>query len=316
MAPSISGILNIDKPAGWTSHDVVGRVRRVLGLRRVGHAGTLDPMATGVLLVCVGQATRLSEYLMAGRKTYRAVIRFGIETDTYDMDGAIVATEPASVYRGASEYGVALTASALEPLLASFVGKTQQQPPAFSAIKDGGVPAYRKARQGRVVELQPREVTIHTIRLLDWQPPDLTVEVTCEPGTYIRSLAHDLGQAAGCGATLAALVRLRSGQFGIEDAIGLDTLEKVVATGQLSTHLHPMREALAGFTPVPVDQETASELTFGRAIACTAPPLAATGYAISTEGDVLAMLRYEPDRQQWQPFRVFQTIGTARERSG
>jgi tRNA pseudouridine55 synthase len=298
MAPNISGILNIDKPAGWTSHDVVGRVRRVLGLRRVGHAGTLDPMATGVLLVCVGHATRLSEYLMAGRKTYRALMRFGLETNTYDTDGMIMATRPVP----------ALTESHLEVLLARFIGTIQQQPPAFSAIKDGGVPAYRRARQGQAVELQAREVTIHAIRLLDWRPPDLTVEVTCEPGTYIRSLAHDLGQAAGCGATLAALVRLRSGRFAIEDAVGMDELERAAAAGRLSSYLHPMQAALAEFTLVAIDHELASQLALGRSIICATPPPVSTGYAISADGEVLAMLRYEPDRQQWQPFRVFHTM--------
>ena len=190
----MNGILNIDKPAGWTSHDVVAWVRGVLREKRVGHAGTLDPMATGVLLVCVGQATRVVEYLTAGQKIYRAEAQMGVTTDTYDADGQVVATAPVP----------SLTADDLRGALAGFVGEIQQRPPAYSAIKQGGEAAYRKARRGEAVELPVRLVMIQGIELLDWDPiaAKCNFEVRCGPGTYIRSLTYDLGQALGCGATL------------------------------------------------------------------------------------------------------------------
>ncbi len=186
----MDGILNIDKPQGWTSHDVVAWIRRVLKVKRVGHAGTLDPLATGVLLVCVGQATRVAEYLMASDKTYRAQIQLGTITDTYDTDGEVVETRPLSpdIDRGA-----------IWVALGRFVGDIMQAPPAYSAIKQDGVPLHRRARRGEEVRPAPRPVRIHSIQLVDWTAPCLTVDVTCDPGTYIRSLAHDLGQALGCG---------------------------------------------------------------------------------------------------------------------
>ena len=192
---TLNGILNINKPAGWTSHDVVAWVRRVLREKRAGHAGTLDPMATGVLLVCLGQATRVAEYLMGGEKVYRAEAQLGIVTDTYDADGEVMASAPVPP----------LTADDLRRTLAGFVGEIMQVPPAYSAIKQDGVAAYRKARRGEAVTLAPRPVTIRRIELLDWTPADapaasgdrLTIEVTCGAGTYIRSLTHDLGQALG-----------------------------------------------------------------------------------------------------------------------
>ena len=235
------GILNLDKPAGWTSHDVVAWVRRVLREKRVGHAGTLDPMATGVLLVCVGQATRVVEYLTAGQKIYRAEAQLGVTTDTYDADGQVTATA-----------GVPpLTADDLRDALASFVGEIQQRPPAYSAIKQDGEAAYRKARRGETVELPARPVTIHGIELLDWDPTasKFTIEVTCGPGTYIRSLTHDLGQALGCGAVLTRLTRTRSGQFTLDDAVALDDLAEAARADELARHLHPLAAALDKLTP-------------------------------------------------------------------
>ncbi len=222
------GILNIDKPAGWTSHDVVAKVRRLLGQKSVGHAGTLDPLATGVLLICVGQATRVSEYLMAGRKVYRATVRLGLETDTYDMDGAVVAE------RDAPE----LTREELVTTLDHFTGRIEQTPPAYSAIKQDGVPAHRKARRGEIVTLQPRQVTIYSIDVLAWNSPHVAFDVTCDPGTYIRSLAHDLGAWLGCGATLIELRRLQSGQFRVEDAVDLAALQQIVERGEVAGCLH------------------------------------------------------------------------------
>jgi len=291
------GILNLDKPTGWTSHDVVAKVRRLLGIRKVGHAGTLDPLATGVLVVCVGNATRVVEYLVKGQKVYRATARLGIDTDTYDADGDVIAEMPLPT----------LSRQDLTQALAAFVGDIQQIPPTYSAIKQNGIPVYRKARRGETVKLNPRPVTIYRIDLLDWQSPDLTIEVTCGAGTYIRSLTHDLGQMLGCGAVLTALTRLRSGSFILEDAINLETLAKAVETGQVTQYLHPLRSALAGLTPVAVDSTAAAQIAHGQAVPCSTPPETATGYALGPEGNVLAILAYDARRSLWRPRKVFVT---------
>jgi tRNA pseudouridine55 synthase len=301
--PPVTGILNIDKPAGWTSHDVVGKVRRILGQKSVGHAGTLDPLATGVLLVCAGQATRVSEYLMAGRKVYRATVQLGLATDTCDIEGAPLATAPVPE----------LTPDDLTQALTAFVGELAQIPPAFSAIKQDGVPAYRRARRGETVTMEARPVTIHHIELLAWQSPLLTIDVTCDPGTYIRSLARDLGAALGCGGTLAGLRRLRSGQFGIEDAVGLETLAEASQAGQLGRYLHPIRAALYDLTPVVVDAEAAARLAHGQPILGPAGPTTDEGYALTAAGAAVAILRRDVTCNisttdcQWWPKKVFET---------
>ena len=291
------GILNLDKPAGWTSHDVVGWVRRVLREKRVGHAGTLDPMATGVLLVCVGQATRVAEYLTAGQKVYRAEAQLGATTDTYDAEGEVVATATVPP----------LTADDLRSTLSGFVGDIQQRPPAYSAIKQAGEAAYRKARRGEPVELPTRPVTIYNIDLLDWEPTTakLAIEVTCGPGTYIRSLTHDLGQALGCGAMLTRLTRIRSSQFAVEDAVELDTLADAARSGDLSRYLHPIEAALHKLARVPVDADQIARLIHGLFIPCDAPPAVETGYAVDANNDVVAILAYDAARASWRPDKVF-----------
>lgn len=292
--PTLHGILNIDKPAGWTSHDVVGKVRRLLGQKSVGHAGTLDPLATGVLLVCVGQATRLAEYLMAGEKVYRATIQLGVETDTYDVDGAVVSTAPIPH----------LTREDLNAALAQFVGDIEQVPPAYSAIKQDGVPAYRRARRGESVVMAPRRTTIADISLLEWTAPHLIMDVACAPGTYIRSLAHDLGAALGCGAALAALRRMQSGRFRVEDAVTLPALEAALASGDVACHVHDMRTAVAGLTSVVVDNDDAARLMHGQPIACPAPPATPEGCALQADGSLLAILIHRGD-DRWWPKKVF-----------
>lgn len=302
-AQPASGILNIDKPAGWTSHDVVVKVRRLLGQKRVGHTGTLDPLATGVLLVCVGQATRVAEYLMAGRKVYRAAVHLGLTTDTCDIEGEVIAAAPTP----------ALTHDDLTRALAAFIGEQAQVPPAFSAIKQAGVPAYQRARRGETVVLAPRRVVIHQIELLAWQPPLLTIDVTCDSGTYIRSLARDLGAALGCGGTLAALRRLRSGRFGVEDAVSLEAL---AATSQPGRYLHPIHAALAGLTPITVDADAAARLMHGQPIEGPAGATTDEAYAVTADGALIAILRRREHRAaavttpttqtcQWRPTKVF-----------
>ncbi|MFQ5328913.1 MAG: tRNA pseudouridine(55) synthase TruB [Thermodesulfobacteriota bacterium] len=210
---SVAGILVVDKPGGMTSHDVVARVRRVLGVKKVGHTGTLDPMATGLLPLCIGGATKIARFLEGGAKEYRATIKFGVETDSYDAEGKVVAESDTS---GVREETVI---EALE----QFRGKIQQIPPMYSAVKIGGTPLYKLARKGITVEREPKEVEITAIEVEEFAMPLLTMRIACSRGTYIRTLCHDLGRAVGCGAHLVALRRTRSGHFSLDDAIALDT---------------------------------------------------------------------------------------------
>ncbi len=296
MGSTVDGILNIDKPQGWTSHDVVAWIRRVLKVKRVGHAGTLDPLATGVLLVCVGQATRVSEYLMASDKTYRAHIQLGTITDTYDTEGQVIESRPVplGVDRGA-----------IWVALGRFVGDIMQAPPAYSAIKQDGVPLHRRARRGEDVKPAARPVHIHSVQLVDYTAPCLTVDVTCDPGTYIRSLAHDLGQVLGCGAALSGLRRTRSGRFRVEDAISPEGVADAYRAGDLARYLHPMDAALSQLTRVAVSEDEAKRLRNGQPIDGHVASLTRDGYALSNEGVVIAILRPDADRTEWWPEKVF-----------
>jgi tRNA pseudouridine55 synthase len=288
----ISGILNIDKPGGMTSHDVVAQVRRISGQRRVGHAGTLDPAATGVLVVCLGQATRVAEYLMASDKIYLAQICLGVSTDTHDAEGEVTATAEVDV--GEEE---------VRQALASFVGSIQQVPPMYSALKREGVPLYKLARQGLIVEREPRSVEIHDIELLDWNPPLLTIRVKCSPGTYVRALARDLGQKLGCGAHLQSLTRLASGHFTLEEAVSLDELAEAFAEGNWQRFSHPLDEALLDFEPVVVDAETEKRIRHGQQV--EGPDSPGLRRAYSRTGELIAILRYDPQTGLWQPKKVF-----------
>ena len=199
------GMLNLDEPRSWTSHDVVAQVRRLIGVKRVGHAGTLDPLATGVLLVCVGQATRVSEYLMRSRKRYRATLHLGIETDTHDADGSEVSRQDT----------VKVTRAAFEEALVPLRGSIEQKPPMYSALKRNGQPLHRLARRGELIDLEARPVHIFDLRVARWDDTMPVLDVVCSPGTYVRALARDLGRSLGCGAHIASLVRTASGQFGV-----------------------------------------------------------------------------------------------------
>ena len=204
----LHGVLVIDKPAGWTSHDVVARVRRLTRERRVGHAGTLDPAATGVLPVLVGDATRVVEFLADAAKGYLAEITLGVETDSYDIDGVVTATFDGSLPDEA----------AIERALEPFRGPIEQVPPMHSAIQVAGQRLYEAARRGEVIERAPRPVTVYELSIVAWAPPVLTVEIACSKGAYIRSIAHDLGRSLGTGAYLNNLVRTWTGPFRLDDA--------------------------------------------------------------------------------------------------
>lgn len=218
----LHGFLVVDKPAGWTSHDVVARIRRLTGERRVGHGGTLDPAATGVLPIAIGSATRVLEFLLDASKTYLADIWFGVSTDSLDIDGTLIAIGDAS----------RLTAADVRVALSSFEGTIDQVPPLHSAIKVGGRRLYEYARRGEAIEPATRQVTIHRAELIEWSPPVAVVAVDCSKGTYIRALARDLGAATGTGAFLSNLVRVRSGPFSLCDAWTLSSLESLDMQGE------------------------------------------------------------------------------------
>lgn len=262
-----AGVLILDKPLGLTSHDVVQHVRRASGVRRVGHAGTLDPLATGVLVVCVGWATRLAEYIQDSHKTYETAVRLGQTTTTYDAEGEIIAERP-----------VMVTAGEIAAALDAFRGDIQQQAPAYSAIKRNGQPLYKAARRGEIVELPIRAVSIRTLELLSYEPPDVRLRVVCSSGTYIRSLAHDLGQALGCGGHVVALRRTASGHFCAEDAIQLDSL----TADTWRDYLLPPEAAVAGLAQRTVSAEEAANLQQGRAV--LAPGTLPEGAPVATRG--------------------------------
>ena len=210
----MNGILVIDKPEGMTSHDVVLAIRKKLHVEKAGHLGTLDPMATGVLPVCVGKATRVAQYVPNSPKEYTGEIRFGFWTNTYDREGSPASEEkPLASDAGAGE---------IREAMQSLTGVLDQAPPPFSAKKIGGVPSYKLARRNLAVEMAPSRVEVQQFELLGVEPPFARFRVVCSPGTYVRSLAHDLGQKLGCGAHLSALRRTRSGEFRVEEAVPLD----------------------------------------------------------------------------------------------
>ena len=226
----MNGLLVVNKPAGMTSHDVVNRVRRIAQIRRVGHTGTLDPMATGVLVLLLGPATRLAQFVSGHNKAYRAEVRLGTTTTTYDAEGDITGQAPVDV-----------TDAALGAALAQFRGPLQQLPPMYSAIKVRGKKLYELARQGKEVERQPRAVTVYQLTQVAWDSPRLTLDIVCSPGTYIRSLAHDLGQVLGCGAHLTGLTRTAVGEFTLAQS---HTLPALAQPGALIAALQPPHTAV------------------------------------------------------------------------
>jgi tRNA pseudouridine55 synthase len=290
------GILNLNKPRGPTSHDVVERVRALTGIRRVGHAGTLDPLATGVLLACVGRATRVAEYLVATEKAYRARLLLGITTDTFDAEGKVTAEAQVGVER-----------CQFEEALASFRGTLEQLPPMYSALKHKGQPLHRLARRGQTAERRRREIQVHTLELKDWDPPTCTVELTCSPGTYVRALAHDLGRSLGCGAHLAGLTRLASGSFRLEDSVSLDELNKAAANDRWSQLLLPIDAALSHMPAVKLAREEARRLCMGQAIPGSAPDISDEGLAraYGADGEFLAVMAFDAGTATWRPRKVF-----------
>jgi tRNA pseudouridine55 synthase len=286
------GILTLDKPAGLTSHDVVNRVRRATKIRQVGHAGTLDPLATGVLVVCLGQATRISEYLLGHDKAYRATIRLGIETNTYDAAGEIVATRDAHVDR-----------ATVERELAQLVGGIQQVPPMFSAIKRDGQKLYELARQGIEIEREARLVVIRSIELCGYQAPDAVIEVQCSAGTYIRSLAHDLGAALGTGGHLIELTRTAAGPFTIDQAIPLEAFEAAAREDQWRLHLRSIDEVLHEWPVVVLAEPDRSRAVSGAPLFTLDQP-GTRCRAHDEHGRLIALLVFDRKKHWWRAEKV------------
>jgi tRNA pseudouridine55 synthase len=295
----LDGILNINKPAGKTSYGVIAMVKRFTGERRAGHAGTLDPEATGVLPVCLGKGTRVVEFMMDAHKVYRADIELGVSTDTYDGEGKITARGDAS----------SVTQDIIDQALEGFRGDILQVPPMYSALKHQGQPLYALARAGTTIERESRPVTIYRLNLIAWQSPLVTLEIECSKGTYIRSLANDLGERLGCGAYMKTLVRTGYGVFSIENAVTLTQLEEAAGRGGLTQYLHPI-DSVLGHLPV-VTVDTPGE----EAIKTGSPPIIDTDNipaaenkycrAYSADGRFLAILHYDTDENRWRPKKVF-----------
>lgn len=290
---ALHGFLIIDKPAGWTSHDVVARVRRLIGERHVGHGGTLDPAATGVLPIAIGHATKVLEYLSGASKTYLAEVTFGVETDSYDVDGRVIGLRDAS----------RLTESEIENALTQFRGRIEQIPPMHSAIKVGGKKLYELARKGDVVERAPRTIDIYKLDLMEWNSPVATLVIDCSKGTYIRSLARDLGDGVGTGAHLSGLVRLRTGPFFLCEAWTLGELEEIdVRAAWPDVAIHP-DAAVLDWPALLLDGEATRRWETGRWIDAIDDGefLARVYYA---DGEWAGIATYDSGNSHWRPSKV------------
>jgi tRNA pseudouridine55 synthase len=294
MKNAISGVLVIDKPVGMTSHDVVQVIRKGTNIRRAGHTGTLDPRASGVLIVLIGPAVRLSEYVSASDKRYQAVITLGKTTDTYDEDGKQTST--AAVDN--------ITEEQFEKELKTFIGDIEQVPPPYSAVKVQGRKAYEMAREGEEVDLAPRTISVYSLELLEWAPPEAVIDIFCSSGTYVRSLAHDLGDRLGCGATLTGLRRTKSGKFTLRDAVPLRKLNEAFADGTWYQYLIPAAEALADWPALELNNEQIEAVRHGNRVPAENPE-GTKARGISEQGELVALLELDEATNEWQPKKVF-----------
>jgi tRNA pseudouridine55 synthase len=301
---SVNGILNVLKPAGKTSFAVVSQLRRLSGEPRVGHAGTLDPDATGVLVVCLGQGTRIIEFLSRAGKSYRAEIELGITTDSYDASGRVVQRcDPSGITR-----------EQFEGVLHSFAGSFEQVPPMYSALKYKGKRLYQLAWQGIEVPRKPRKVHFSRLDLVQWEAPVATVDVECSAGTYIRSLAQDIGVSLGCGAHIPKLVRLKSEPFHIDDAVPIPAIEEAFRQGYWRRLLHAIDDVLADWEAVILSRDSEALVANGRSIrlgstgASSQPQPVEWCRAYSLDGRFLAVLHQEED-DLWHPEKVFSSAG-------
>ena len=302
MTVVADGFFNIDKPAGMTSMEVVRQVKRLCSQRHVGHGGTLDPEATGVLPICLGQATRLMQFVVDGEKEYLGVIRLGIATDTYDATGQV--TEE----RGFSH----VTLDSLTKALDSLRGTIQQTPPMYSALKQQGRRLHELARAGIEVARAPRTVEVSQLDLVHWDSPMVTLSIRCSRGVYIRSLAHDLGQLLGCGAHLAQLRRLRTGPFHVDQAVTLERLREALQDGSLASLLYPPDYALLNRGAVVLRVADERQVLSGQSVALSPRTHYAEHMemrrAYSADGRFVALVRFNRTLRMWQPFKVFHLV--------
>jgi len=297
---AISGALVVDKPVGMTSHDVVQAIRNGTGLRRAGHTGTLDPRASGVLVILVGPAVRLSEYVSASDKRYQAIIRLGGSTDTFDAEGMVTP----------SKDPVSVTEAQFEEALKTFVGEIEQTPPPYSAVKVQGRKAYEMARQGEEVDLAPRKITVHHLEVLEWTPPEVVIDVHCSSGTYVRSLANDLGVKLGCGAYLVGLRRTKSGRFSLRDSVPLRKLQEAFTAGNWYQYLIPAAEALGDWPAVELNPDEVEGVRHGHRVKVSGDPDVTKVRGVSTQGELVALMEMVVNAdgtREWQPKKVFFT---------
>lgn len=297
---NVSGVLVIDKPIGMTSHDVVQAVRRGTGIRRAGHTGTLDPRASGVLVVLIGPAVRISEYVSASDKRYQATVRLGSTTDTYDAEGRILQSSPVPD----------LSEEEVDKALQTFVGEIDQVPPPYSAVKVGGKKAYEMAREGEEVNLAARKIHVYSLEILEWDSPELVIDVFCSSGTYVRSLAADLGDQLGCGAYLAGLRRTKSGRFTLRDAVPLRRLQESFQNGTWYKYLIPAAEALADWPAIELNTDQVDLIIHGHRIPADEvgfpePDAGLWARALSDQADLIALVQFDEAAKEWQPKKVF-----------
>jgi tRNA pseudouridine55 synthase len=297
---AISGILVVDKPVGLTSHDVVEIIRKGTNIRRAGHTGTLDPRASGVLVILIGPAVRLSEFVSSADKRYQAIIRLGGTTDTYDADGRFTTQ---------MRPPLDITEEKFNQVLQQFVGEIEQTPPPYSAIKVHGRRAYQMARQGEEVELAPRKINVYHLEVLEWAPPEVVVDVHCSSGTYVRSLANDLGAALGCGAYLVGLRRTKSGRFTLRDAVPLRKLQEAFLTGNWYQYLIPAAEALADWPAVELNPDEVEEVKHGHRVKAAPDSKPGLVRGVSMAGELIAIMDLVTGEDgvtlEWQPKKVF-----------
>jgi len=290
----VSGVLVVDKPIGLTSHDVVQIIRRGTGIRRAGHTGTLDPRASGVLVILIGPAVRLSEYVSASDKRYQATVRLGSSTDTYDSEGMI--TDSASIDE--------ITEEQFTAELENFIGEIEQTPPPYSAVKVQGRKAYDMAREGEEFELAPRVINVYSLEVLEWAPPEVVIDVYCSSGTYVRSLANDMGKALGTGAHLVGLRRTKSGRFTLRDAVPLRRLQEAFDAGNWYRYLIPAAEALADWPMLELDADQVELIRHGHRIPAE-PEHKGLARGVSQQGDLVALMEVDEATREWQPRKVF-----------
>jgi tRNA pseudouridine55 synthase len=299
--PQINGgFLNINKPAGMTSMDVIRIVRRLTGQRKVGHGGTLDPDATGVLPICIGRATRFIDRFVQGRKVYEATATFGTSTDTYDASGRVTAKSDAST----------ITREVIEAALPGFMGEISQIPPMYSAIKVKGVRLYKLAREGKEIEREPREVMVYGLDITSWDSPTLELRIECGSGFYARSVVHDLGQALGNTAHLGKLIRSQVGRFALGEAVTLEGLEESTKAGDWEQMLHPIDTALLDLPAVVVDPFQEEAIGFGKSIqpgSRASANDASQVRAYNRKGELIALMEHDPILDQLNPVRVLTT---------